>query len=88
MTTENVQKYKGTLADRAVRERKFESQQDLRPIVYCEANALGNEFKFVYLGSVFAADGLQDYDIRVRIGKVMSRCGKLGHLFDSPVLGP
>ena len=45
-------------------------------------------FKFVYLGSVFAVDGLQDYDIRVRIGKAMSRCGKLGHLFDSPDLGP
>ena len=45
-------------------------------------------FKFVYLGSVFAADGLQEYDIRVRIGKAMSHCGKLGHLFDSPALGP
>ena len=44
-------------------------------------------FKFVYLGSVFAADGLQDYDIRVRVGKAMLRCGKLGHLFDSPALG-
>ena len=70
-----------------MRERKIESQQDLRPTIYCEVNALGNVFKFVYLGSVFAADGLQYYDIRVRIGEVMSRCGKLGHLFDSPDLG-
>ena len=71
-----------------MRERKIEAQQDLSPTIYCEVNPLENVFKFVYLGSVFAADGIQDYDIRVRVGKAMLRCGKLGHLFDSPALGP
>ena len=88
MTVQCEQVYKGSLADKAVRERKLKDQQDLRPTVYCEGKALENVFKFCYLGSVFSADGLQDYDIRARIGKAMSRCGKLGHLFDSPALGP
>ena len=45
-------------------------------------------FRFPYLGGIFAADGLQEYDINVRVGKAMTRCGKLGHMFDSPDLGP
>ena len=40
------------------------------------------------LGTVYAAEGIQDYDIRVRMTKAMTRCGKLGHMFDSPELGP
>ena len=52
------------------------------------AKALDNVFKFPYLGSIFVADGLQEYDINVRVDKSMTRCGKLGHMFDSPDLGP
>ena len=49
---------------------------------------LENVFKFKYLESDFAADGLQlVYDIRERMDQVMSRCGKLGHMLDSPDLG-
>ena len=59
-----------------------------RPTVLCENQDLENVFKFSYLGSVFAADGLQEYDIRNRVGMAMTRCGKLGHMFDSPDLGP
>jgi len=88
MTAVTEQVYKGSLADKAVQERTLEENHEQRPTIYCEGKALENVFKFVYLGSVFAADGRQEYDIRVRIGKAMSRCGKLGHLFDSPALGP
>ena len=87
-TIETDQKFAGSLADKAVREKKLEEQQSQRPIIYCEGHALENVFKFLYLGAVFAADGLQKYDIRVRVGKAMTRCGKLGHMFDSPDLGP
>ena len=60
----------------------------LRPTIFCGNNALENVFKFAYLGTIFAADGQQIYDIRVRMGMVMTRCGRLGHMFDSPDLGP
>ena len=40
------------------------------------------------IGGIFAADGLQKHDTNVRVGKAMTRCGKLGHMFDSPNLGP
>jgi len=88
VTVQNEQIYKGSLADKEVRMRKIEDQQDQRPTIYCENEALENVFKFRYLGGVFAADGLQEYDIKTRIGMAMSRCGKLGHMFDSPALGP
>ena len=87
-TTEQTQNFDGRLADRAVMERKVEEQQSTRPDVLCEGTPLQNVFLFIYLGSVFAADGLQMYDIRVSVGKAMSRCGKLSHMFDSPDLGP
>ena len=87
-TTEVAQSFKGCLADKAVRERKLAEQQELRPKILCEGKELENVFKFGYLGNVFAADGLQEYDIRARIGMAMTRCGKLSHMFDSPALGP
>ena len=56
-----------------MRERKTADQQSQRPKGYCEGKELENVFKFKYLGSVFAADGLQEYDIRERMGRAMSR---------------
>ena len=88
MTAESKQNFKGSLADKAVRVSKLADQQALRPVIQCEGEDLENVFKFKYLGSVFAADGQQQYDIKARMGMAMSRCGKLGHLFDSPDLGP
>ena len=79
--------FKGSLADKAVREHKLAAQQELRPKIFCEGEVLENVFKFGYLGNLFAADGLQDYDIRARIAMAMTRCGKLSHMFDSPALG-
>ena len=35
------------------------------------------------MGSIFSADGSQDFDIRRRIGLAMGRCGALRHVFDS-----
>ena len=69
-------------------ECKVVKQQTTRPTVYCENKTLDNVFKFAYLGTLFAADGLQKYDIRARMTMAMTRCGKLGHMFDSPELGP
>ena len=72
-----------------MREQKVEEQQALRPVIFCEDDTLENDFKFSYLVAVFAADGQQLYDIRVWMGKTMSDEGRrLGHLFDSPDLGP
>ena len=85
-TVQNTQNFKGRLADRAVVESKLVDQQSSRPNVLCEGEPLENVFRFPYLGAIFAADGLQGYDIRARIGKAMTRCGKLGHMFDSPDL--
>ena len=44
---------------------------------------LDNSFKFKYLGSMFAADGSQHYDVRRRIGIAMDRMGQLRHVFSS-----
>ena len=67
----------------------MDEQQTQCPTVFCENQSLENVFKFSYLGSVFAADGLQEYDnIRKRVGMTMTQCGKFGHIFDSPDLGP
>ena len=87
-TVSKDQSFSGRLVDKAVRERKVEDQQALRPTIFCGNDALENVFKFAYLGTIFAADGQQIYDIRVRMGMAMTRCGRLGRMFDSPDLGP
>jgi hypothetical protein len=53
--------------------------------VRCEGEELDNVFTFKYLGSQFAADGSQEHDMCRRIGMVMTRCGKLCHIFNSDV---
>ena len=45
-----------------------------------------NVFKFKYIGSIFAADAREDYDIDSRIVKVQIRCGQLRNIFNSPDL--
>ena len=66
---------------------KLTDQQTLRPAIHCGGEELESVLKFKCLGSVFAADGQQQYDIKARMGMTISWCGKLGHLFDSPNLG-
>ena len=87
-TTQHSQDFMGRLTDRVVRVHK--EQQTGRPTVFCEGETLDNVFKFPCLGGIFDADGLQEYDINVRVDKTMTRCGKLGqgHMFDSPDIGP
>lgn len=63
---------------------KLEAQQKSRPVVQCGEQNLENVFRFLYLGTVFAANGLQCYDVGARVAMTMSRCGKLRHVFDSP----
>ena len=42
-----------------------------------------NVFLFKYLGSIFAADDRQRFDIEARIARAKARCGKLRKIFDS-----
>ena len=77
------QEFKHTLADKAVQTEKLTAQQKARPTVHCEGEALKNVFKFKYLGTLFAANGLQCYDIDKRIATAKARCGKLRKIFDS-----
>ena len=55
-------------------------------MIRCEGKVLENLFRFKYLGTIFAADGLQHYDIKQRIAKAMSRCGQLRHIFAAKAL--
>ena len=52
----------------------------------CEGEKIKNVFRFSYLGTTFTADGDQHKDIQEKIGKAMSRCGKLRPILDSPDL--
>ena len=58
-------------------------QQATRPKVICEGAPLDNVFRFKYLDTIFAADGLQTHDIKKRITLAMSRCGQLRHIFSA-----
>ena len=51
----------------------------------CEGVKVLNTFTFKYLGSIFAADGDQRYDVRRRISLAMTRMGKLTHVFNSKI---
>ena len=44
-----------------------------------------NIFLFKYLGSIFAADGTQDHDIKRRIALAMDRMGQLRHIFNAHI---
>ena len=70
--------------DKAVQTSKLVDLQKPSPEVHCGEQILENFFKFQYLDTVFAANGLQCYDVDVRVTMTMSRCGKLHHIFDSP----
>ena len=85
---EKQQVFAGRLADKAVQVKNLMNQQTQRPTIWCEDKEIGNVFKFKYLGSIFSADGRQEYDIKSRIAMAMSRCGQLRQIFDSPHLGP
>ena len=83
---EKEQEFQGRLVDRAVQIKKLEAQQEQRPQVMCEGQPLENTFKFRYLGTMFAANASQHFDIESRIAMAMSRCGRLRPVFDSKVI--
>ena len=80
------QEFLHRLADNAVKVVKMKTAQVTRPVVTCKRKKLENLFIFKYLGTLFAADGRQCYDIKKRIALAMSRCGKLKHIFGSPCI--
>ena len=82
------QEFKDTLADRKVREDKWEAQQKQRPTVLCNSTPLENVYKFKYLGSLFIADAQERFYIDARIAMATKRCAQLKHIFDSPNIGP
>ena len=49
----------------------------------CEGQPLDKIFRFRYLGTIFAANASQYFDIDSRIVMVMVRCGRLRSIFDS-----
>ena len=85
---EKTQNFKGTLASEAVKIKKLEKLQETRGVVMLMGTQLENVALFKYLGSLFAANGLQQRDIKARIAMAMTRCGQLSHLFADPNLGP
>ena len=78
-----AQDFSHRLADKAVQKEKLKLQQSDRPKVMCEGEELTNVYNFLYLGSVFAADGRQDDDINRRKAMATAKCGQLRHIFDS-----
>ena len=83
---EKPQEFDGRLVDKAVHISKLEELQHARPAVHCGEKMLENVFMFLYLGTIFAANGLQCYDVDARVTMTMSRCDNLRHIFDSPHL--
>ena len=80
---QNKQNFKGTVAEKKAVARKLHDQQKERPAVQCEGTRLKNVFLFKYLGSIFAANGSQEPDVKRRIGIATTRMGQLRHLFNS-----
>ena len=65
---------------------KIPGAQKQRPEVKSEGETLEIVFRFRYLGSIFAADGSQIFDVERRVALVMRRCGQLKQGFDSDVI--
>ena len=86
MTVDEEQCFKGSIADKLVKNQKWKEKQDVRSKIYCNDSALDNVYLFTYLGVRFAADGQQSFDIESRIAMTYNRCGELSQMFDSPLL--
>lgn len=79
---EKKQDFQGRLVDKAVQVKKLEDQQLDRPTVMCE----GHVFRSRYLGTIFAANASQQFDVDSRIAMAMTRCGRLRPIFDSDAI--
>ena len=80
-----MQNFAGTCAARKVHTDKLDAAQKLKPNVGCEDGKLINCFRFKYLGSIFAADGSEIYDVQRRINLATARMGDLRHVFNSSI---
>ena len=74
---EREQQFEGTIAKKKHVEAVLTERQKLEVKVICEGKPLKNCFLFKYLGSMFAADGSEDADLKRRIGMATTRCGQL-----------
>ena len=74
---EKIQNYEGTVAKRLHTIETLKERHKQEATITCEGKQLENCFLFKYLGSMFAADGTDEVDLRRRIGMAMSRCGQL-----------
>ena len=81
----DLQNFKGTCAEKKVQQDKLDQAQKRKAKVKCENTELKNVFRFKYLGSIFAADGSTEYDVKRRIALAMNRMGELRHVFNSGI---
>ena len=82
---DSEQNFTGTCAAAKVKVNKLIAAQDDEETVLCEEKGLKNVFLFKYLGSVFAADGNQQHDIKRRVAMAMARMGQLRHVFNATI---
>ena len=81
----DVQNFEGTCAAKAAKLTKLMAAQKNKDEVLCDGVALKNVFQFKYLGSIFAADGTNEHDVRRRIALAKQRMGTLRHVFNSSI---
>ena len=75
--------FHGTVAKRLHTVATLKERQRQESAVVCDGRTLKNTFHFKYLGSMFAADGTDEVDLRRRIGMAMSRCGQLRFILNA-----
>lgn len=61
-------------------------EQEQRSKIMCDDTPLDNVAIFKYLGTLFAVDGQQIFDINARIDQAFSRCGELHSVLSSKSL--
>ena len=83
--TGQQQSHKGTKAESAAKTTKLIQAQRNMPVVKCEGSALNNAFRFKYLGSIFAADGEQQHNIKRRAALAAARCDTDSARKESPL---
>ena len=77
------QHFEGTVAKRKHTMAVLKARHKQEAEVVCEGKPLENCFTFRYLGSMFAADGTEETDLRRRIGMATTRCGQLRFVMGS-----
>ena len=76
-------KWRGTSADRDARIKLQKEFQATKAKVMCEGVPLENVWRFLYLGSIFRADGSHLADVRSKIAIARSTAGKMRNIWSS-----